>query len=1126
MKRTFPRGGVNLKQKRKKTDKSKNYKTGKGTAVTVAEDPIAGVANAKKRGKLNGGPRRNMMMRQPLGDTTSRQAFDLILEFDSLGQAHRDLGLSPAWQAVFQNSRDQPHADVQARFAPYTCTESDRKEATTRLGLMRPLSETALAQEAFYNEGASGNKAYVLESKAAIAEQTAFLNEISRSIALKVCWLKHCIDISELYHANSTLPAGLGDAHTRDGTSQNSTPYEQYYDELMLMFDLPSLNLREDEGEKSNLAARARKALDLLSPVGFGQAHADAWTLSPDLQITMEGYLQGQAMCPWGTLSDDGDGNTRYVIQPPVFSDSELGTHATNDTISFPQDALFATVAGAAPDYADATTNALVGKTPVRDLPGTHEMFKAMNAIGPAGEMGTHPMNGETICWRVPGSASETFGQIPASFVSTGNATARTLRAWTLKTHELIALAKAASAMIDPLFKSANIPMLGTIPREGSLQFARYDHSEMVDIVNFYSTFKIQYNPIKQIKANNGPFDPDLSEAYVEQHWRPDYAAKTRSYIKGQLAKAFHTLTVPTGIGADTALVSDWFAAVPPQIAMSWFNFDESSILKRQRTLIVPSGRNEASNAASSANQNPMRHLRLPLDMVFGCFRYRSMMPLSDISYKDSFVARSFKMAAQTLVSNTSSDLGRATVSGRNRSTSSTSLINVHLEASDAPGASPFTTTGLAPITVTPVMFGSGITIERDNPLGAAALSYNNSPTPLFFPATTPQGQQHTAVLTLTSTSAAVNTYVTNIDITDERTRLRWNASKEATMTLQSGATTKGTLKLTHQFTMRPKVRPKMQGAAGALTPDVFATEVNALVDGDLFDVACPALQAGQQLNDFVAVLKSQYANMDGLSIEVGTFTSDGDSLFGPSGIYDADIPVLLIGVDIDSEDWDLRTENATQLETDTSLATANTIAIGHGADLLLRSKAGSHFERDIFMNMFGALHGDMLGIAALDVLPLAAGNPFYAGDGRVMDDHITGERLIPNLLNVKVTPELTLMDAAVANYSGMRLFPRAMSTDADFEGLPWFGEPQPFMRKFVEDLLPENLAYDRVTQNPFLDPSGRLLRVVTENYEQTGYSHGLLMLKKLLGDTWMAYLDIQTILAVQDTLVRRGQMG
>ena len=1129
MNRTCPRGGVNLAKRKKYTDKSKTNKTGKGAAITVADDPIAGVANAKKRNRLEGGPRRNMMMRQPMGDTTSRPAFDLILEFDSLGQAHRDMGLSPAWQAVFQNSRDEPHADTQLRFAPYTCTESDRKEATTRLGLMRPLSETALAQEAFYNEGAAGNKAYVLESKAAIAEQTAFLNEISREIALHCCWLKHCIDISERYHANSTLPAGLGNDHLREGTTQQSTPFENYYDELMAMFDLPSLNLREDEGEKSNLAARARKALDLLSPVGFGAAHADAWTLSPDLQITMEGYLQGQAMCPWGTLSDDGDGNTRYVIQPPVFQDGLIDTHATNDTIEFPQTKLFATFGVPAQyDPAQPGFNALVGKFLVSDAPGTLAMYNAMNSIGVTGNMGTHPMNGETICWRVPGGWQENFGEIPSDFVTTGNATARTVRAWTLKTHELIALAKAASAMVDPLFKSAGIPMLGTIPRDGSLKFTRYDHSEMVDLVNNYSVFKIQYNPTKQIAANNGPFDPDLTEEYVESHWKPDYTAKSRRFIKGQLEKAFQTLTVPTGIGADTALVADWFAAVPPQIAMSWFNFDESSILKRQRTLIVPSGRNEASNAASSANQNPMRHLRLPLDMVFGCFRFRSMMPLSDISYLDDFVARTFELAPGDTSTLISSDLGEAKVAGRNLSTSRQATITMELEPSQEATAKTYMTTGLNPRPRTPVQFGADISIPRDNPFGAAVLTYCEDPQPLFHNALSPHGNKVTALVEYTG-GIPFESFVTNIDLdATGNSRRRWYSAQDCELTLanftESGA---GSLSLTHRLVMKPGQSLTMEDKNGPMAPDQFSAAVNGICPAGhyLFDVAHPELAAGKDAGDVEKVILAQFPNMDALRIELGTFTPDANGYLKNIN----PVPVLLVEVDISCKGWPLRSEAATTLASDTSTGAANHMAIGHGAGLNLHTQAdGQQYERHLWLNVLAAVAGDMAtNITMANAFPASAGTSYASGtSNRIIDDHIAGKRLIPNLLNVKVTPELTLMDAAVANYSGMRLFPRAMSTDADFEGLPWFGEPQPFMRKFVEDLLPENLAYDRVTQNPFLDPSGRLLRVVTETYEQTGYSHGLLMLKKVLGDSWLAYLDIQTILSVQDTLVRRGQMG
>jgi hypothetical protein len=81
-------------------------------------------------------------------------------------------------------------------------------------------------------------------------------------------------------------------------------------------------------------------------------------------------------------------------------------------------------------------------------------------------------------------------------------------------------------------------------------------------------------------------------------------------------------------------------------------------------------------------------------------------------------------------------------------------------------------------------------------------------------------------------------------------------------------------------------------------------------------------------------------------------------------------------------------------------------------------------------------------------------------------------------------------------------------------------------MRKIVETENPELIKLDRVTENPFLDPTGRLLHLVNETYVQTGYSHGMLALKAVAGEMYCQNLDIDTILAVQDTLVRRGQMG
>lgn len=103
-------------------------------------------------------------------------------------------------------------------------------------------------------------------------------------------------------------------------------------------------------------------------------------------------------------------------------------------------------------------------------------------------------------------------------------------------------------------------------------------------------------------------------------------------------------------------------------------------------------------------------------------------------------------------------------------------------------------------------------------------------------------------------------------------------------------------------------------------------------------------------------------------------------------------------------------------------------------------------------------------------------------------------EVLRPTRINMLVNPERYLMMAALAKYAGMRFYPSALNDgsefahSSDFEGLPYFGEPQPFMRRIVQDHAPELLLHDTFVTNPLFNSTSNKAYMMRVEYEPAKY--------------------------------------
>jgi hypothetical protein len=104
-------------------------------------------------------------------------------------------------------------------------------------------------------------------------------------------------------------------------------------------------------------------------------------------------------------------------------------------------------------------------------------------------------------------------------------------------------------------------------------------------------------------------------------------------------------------------------------------------------------------------------------------------------------------------------------------------------------------------------------------------------------------------------------------------------------------------------------------------------------------------------------------------------------------------------------------------------------------------------------------------------------------------DNGLSVDTLRPTKINQRVQPQNYLIMAALAKYANMRFYPSALNTDhEDFLGLPFFGEPQPFMRSIVEEHANELLEVDQFIANPLFSTTGQMAAVSRITYDPAKY--------------------------------------
>jgi len=1111
--------------KEKPTYSSKKESRGGNSYDSLVETPLTATKNARLKGGY-----RNLGVSRDL--VQQRTSFPLLTEVDLMGYRGLEMGLSPAWQATYHNIMTQPQLKVDAKFASYTHTIFDIDKCLTRNGAQRPFLDLSLGRKTFAKDAANGGLASVFIDSDGLLQQEEFMDELSAPVQLHICWLFHCLDINRIYREQ--LPQGgigISGRHKRASGAGQTTPLESYHDLLVSKFDVNNLNIPATERQHYTLGDLAIAALNLFAPISHASTHTSSWTMSPDLFITAKGAARGYGACPWGTISDS-DGNERYLIQPPVdpdcpaFSGILYGDNPQLEsscqgilvklTDAYHHDAsVHALPTALDPNtgaYVPFTTDVLeslsVAGYPIDTLPGQIlelENARALAFATPGYRDGSwlcfKPLTGDAVAPDLKSTSYKRYNP-DATLVS-----ASTLVAWDMPSHKLVQILRNCSRNLTPEFRSLGIPQVTDFSPKSSLSVESTTWSDIVDMQNMYAKLKPKFNVVKANEENLGPFG--LNEDERNRAWVSSLDGPSFDNVKEKMGSVFSSLSVPTGIGVSHILLSELFALMPNRVFESFFTPDKSSLEKRQRNLILPAGRTKTSSStvSSAAEANMDKHTEVIRHSLFGTWRTRTLMPFSDIDYtlNSGIYDRTVVNAGQTALSGVTLPFSSTEVNALSGN-------NIHVIRSDWASAS-----ALESFDVSFVPAGDEIEFPADSGVYYRKLEYGSdieisgstiasnyvraTGGGLFLPSGGPAN-----ILAGNITDGTSVFEVTGVDFEYE---VDGRGRADISYVDASGniVTKKATITRTHGF-RHDTLNFEQIGTIGenATFAEVAAQLTDITVGGsskEIFQSALYQNKTASDESDWETAFKTFDIDFETLSVSKNTVVFyDGST---PMDWYAVDVTYTGIGQPVRST----ATANSYRwLNLSTNAIHNGTAKVPTAT--IMGTSLGEFLSK--LVGGVAALSGNSLGLIVTNRFP---------GQGA------HGEYLIPEMLNVMVRLDLQLIEAAIANYSHMRFYPRALNRGEDFYGLPYHPAPYPigFMRETVTDLQPDLVAIDHTATSPFATASIDLLRIQTENYDQTSYVTNMLHHAHSVGNAITA-ATAERVRHSQDSLIKRGQIG
>lgn len=1080
---------------------------------------------------------------------STRTQFPYLLEVDMAGVTSINYGLSPAFQEVLVNVRQDPTLSPEEIFAPYTVDTGRGQHTLKRNTSYSVFSDDALGSTAFHLRNAAGGKASIFIPEDLLEAQEMFVNEIACEVGMHKQFLHHCIDISHMYQDQVPQgPIGVSDSHNRVGKEEKSTPLEAYHDLLLTKFDVDKLNIPLNQRGHFTLADLAIRALQLIAPIRHGQSTTDTWTMSNDLFVAAKGFLKGEMAPLYGELVD-GDGNHRYAIQMPGMNINYTEIDANRGDTPIPtaifRGHMLANNTGIMTKISDCyetdlsdvdlTDLGYIGSdtdarwaqvfmngVPLSKLPGSRQRFaSAVTAaqsagIGAPGEMLHMPYIGDLIAPRFFDAPISIYGHTgTGQMVSVSELIAANFprRLWDQPTHVVLDVLRKASSILTPQFRAVGVPEVDSFTTAGPAQ-AGFNFSQIVDLHNMFSYHKHRFNPVKQIDANNGPYgvsDSDRSKYWVVERDGRSYADKS-----GILDEVFGDLTVPSGYGSTEIPLKNLIALLPDKSFEALFTPDPSSVDKRSRQVILPTGRSASSmSIASSAKDADMAaHTMLLRTLPFATWRTVTLMPLSDIRYQnmdqvslsDISVER-FTMLPGPMVNGPfQTDVLASTSSGtlvcdvaedfkvigsHGPLNEGHEVINGTVEVDELKEGETHAKVRVLGDTEVPMASLLNFTVNRTNP----ALDYaGGNISPLLCNGLDQNGNE---------------LFITDIDIdyVTESGYIKGSASVVNALTPFSATSVSISGNLLDTLTYDGS---KLTVLSGEKATD-FTAKANALFSSagvEVFDVST---------YDTTVKIKNAIAkgagNVEMLSWDMGLYTLTCE---GASPLWTGSLPFVFTSCNLktNGDHLLLTPDNFVWKEPSGDVVTGTS-----------DTPSGSAFYSK-HMNI--ARHVVLrMGTEAYDHTQFGSPSSFgsYTGMGDTDESmEVRGEYLLPELNNIMVRLDLQLFDAAISKYSNMRLYPRAINMDERFRGLPYFGEPQSFLRGLVKEVQSSLVAIDHVSASPFTTSNINELRITTETYDQMSYITTVRSVAAAIGNMH-SLAPVEGILNAQNSLVKRGQI-
>jgi len=1133
-----------------KTNKNKTAKKQPTSGVSdMSETPGVAVKNKRVRGGY-----KNMSIHTSVDRT--RTAFPYLCELDLLGMNSLELGLSPTFQEVMQNARDGQLSPEEI-FAPYVATPSNTEKMLARTGGERPFTSMALGARAFHVNNAANGKAAVYNHKDLLEPQERFADEISTTIGMHIGFLHHCIDVSNIYNRQvAEGSVGLSEAHNRVGGPGKSTPYEAYHDLLLTKFDPNALNIPLNQRAHFTLADLAYRALAILAPISHGQTTTGSWTMSSDLYVTAKGYLRGEYAVPYGEMVD-GDGNPRYIIQKPGITGLSTTSIGGLERINFnsmtggQQNAAIVQRIRDCYEVGTLTDQALSTYVPgdpafdeisiagvsLKDLPGSQRrlVFSIAPRTDVTGVQGVQDGEMVTVPFSSALAAPRFFDDVGAMQpYAEFQATNECKRLWDQPTHIVVEFLRQASLMLTPQFRALDIPVVSKFDTPSSLS-CNTPWSGIVDMCNMYSHHKMRFNPVKQIEANNGPYG--VSRSIREAKWTVADETSDMNSVADLLEPVFGDLTAPSGIGSQDVDLKNLIGLLPARAFETLFTSHPSALDKRQRTVVLPTGRSSTSmSIASSASDADMdSHTSLLRELPFGSWRVTTLMPLSDIRYSDDEILSSM---------NSVGFANLPTLAGYPQKVNSIET-----------GVLYYTVTGFKRQALTPTISVIGGGKKPDNTEVIVNTMERSAK-----PKKTEPNHYKMVISGDTEVPAGnpfmhfVNCYVAGIH---NDKAIYGNVGCTFDFVLPTGEECYMLgLDFDHVFsdgkTFRATLSYWIPGAPG--TQQTYDVAVKGTF-ANRISYDSSAQTAVTVMNGDIPLFGQQATDWHGPAnplTDVQHFADEAtviDRLFttqtgGPATISKYELSLLELScLDVtETGAWNgtlkAHTTSCT-LDTEGQHVRSNVAHLwwngDEGVEAIVTGNSANASTALASNSLYNFTIVDHLIQASNFVDPAVPGSKAYLNAGYgpgnlwinthvVPEDVGKPEYLLPELNNIMIRLDLQLFDAAIAKYSNMRLYPRAINTDSRFKGLPYFGEPDMFLRGLVAEQQPTLVKLDHVSNSPFTTSNINEIRVGTEVYEQSGYQSALRQTAQRAGDIH-TQASVDSILNAQDAMVKRGQI-